>query len=296
MSAPVSTLATPPTHLSWSQCSTLSPPSPYACERKWALQRLAGLPYPPSRAMRVGSLFDAAVSTLFYPRAEAAGDLAVPLDLATAQTRLMLESGQLLDDAEDPGELASVLGLLPLSLDAYAALHAGTPVAAVQQPVTWYHDGVRVEGFIDRVDVGRTITDLKVTGSAPRGKPGAWTDERLLPGGPWTLQLTFYACALAAEAADAGVAYEWPVPAAVDVVTVRSGQVKPRIDILPFWLTWEDALTVQRMVTDSRRRADRGVYPPRPGAGCDRCPYTTVCQAMGELVEPDFGALWARLS
>ncbi len=282
-----------PDHLSFSQITTLLPVGQYHCARKWAIDKRLGVPYEASPAMRVGSAFDRAVSMLFYPRTQAGGDPSVPLDLATAQDVLLAEGQLILDEAADEDvDLAGTLASLPLSLEAYAGLHSETPAVAVQQKVVWWSGGEQILSFIDRVDADRRITDLKVSGRSPKMEDEECVDDRLEG---WMLQLAFYAAALENEALDHGLEFAWPVPVAIDAVTVRKGQAKPRIDVIPGWVTEGDRDRVHELIAQGRAAKHSGVYPPNPGPGCDRCSYQAICRRMSMALEPSFEELVGRL-
>ncbi len=288
-------LLEPPDHLSFSQCTTLLNELPYGCAQKWAFERIAGIPWAPSTAMAVGSAFDDAVTRLFHPRTVRGGDASVPLDVEGALRELEVGVNAV---AMNWPEAATerVTDVLGPTLVEYARLHESTPALATQQDLTWWVDGeIPVVGRLDRLDRGRVITDLKTTGEAPKlDKDTGECLDRRLDG--WRLQLSFYALALEAEVLEAGEEFLWPVSGAMDVVTIRAGQVKPKIDIIPVELTADLAEQAKEIVRRAWRVSRSGIYPANPGDPCGRCPYTGLCREARAVETVPFSELWSRLS
>ncbi len=287
-------LRRPPEHLSWSQVSVLDHTMPFGCARSWAIERILGVPYEPSAAMRLGSAFDQAVNTLFIERASRKGDLAAPLLLDDALEVLNRELGIAFDaltDDEERRTLAAASAMAAASLEQYAVLHANTPVLTTQREVGWWVDEIKVIGYIDRVDLGPTITDLKVTGRSKKRRDGTWDEEQTLQ---WYWQLAFYAVALESEVLDSGQEFAWPVAAQVDQVVLRAGQAKPSIDTWPCVIEEHAKATVQQMVRRAWSLARSGRYPANPGPKCGNCGVRDICRSIQAANEPDFAVAWAR--
>lgn len=285
-----------PDHLSWSQVSSLNPDMPFGCARAWAIERILGMPYEASAAMKVGSAFDHAVNAMFMPRALAHGDLGVAVALEAGQMVLAMELGEAMDGMSSDEEreaFAATAAMAGASLEAYAAMNQATPVGATQQEVEFFVDGqIRVIGFIDRVDVGRRIVDLKVTGKSKKHRDGTWDEEQTAM---WKWQLSFYATALEAEAKDAGLAFSWPVSAQVEQVVLRAGQAKPSIEV---WQTQIDESArheVEVMIRASWATVKSGVYPANPGPKCGNCSARVVCREIQKANETDFAVQWSKV-
>ncbi len=292
---PMAELLEPPDHLSFSQCTTLLNDLPFGCAQKWAFERIAGIPWEPSLAMLVGSAFDDAVTALFELRAARAGDLGVPLNLDAA-LRVLADGVSDVALANPDADVGRVTDVLGPTLVEYADMHKGTAALAVQRDLTWWVDGeIPVVGRLDRLDRGPIIVDLKTTGQAPtvdRGT-GECVDRRL---DGWRLQLAFYALALESEVLDSGQEFVWPVAGAMDVVTVRSGQIKPRIDVIPLEVSADMAERARDVARRAWAVSRSGVYAANPGDPCGRCPYTGLCRESQALQAVPFKELWKRLS
>jgi hypothetical protein len=301
-----------PDHISFSQVSSLDVSQPFGCALKWSFEKRVGIPWHPSIKMRLGSAFDRAVEQLFLPRAQAGGTLAVPLDLAEATATLTEQISEIVADLEYEGDdegLAALDGTAPIllpSLELYAERHAQTPAGALQQRVTWYWQQIPVVGVIDRVDVGRLITDLKTTGTAPWNeipKSGAEGLDDVQDGVAWKpdwvaqrrMQLAFYAVAMESEALDLGLPFEWPVPVGLDVVIFRQRQAKPNIHFWRGEVTEQDRDAARESVVAGWTVAQSGTYPANPGQACQTCSYVALCRQAQAITARPFAEIWAAV-
>lgn len=300
-----------PDHISFSQCSVLDHTQKFGCSRKWAFERRAGIPWAPSPAMLLGTIFDKAVEVLLQPRAAGRGNTSVELNLEGAMDRLAAEVEWAVGDAEqeqDIDGMAALVAAAPVlapSLVLYADQHRDTPVAVVQHEFTFYWQKIPVLGFVDRIDNDRRIVDLKVTGNPP------WTvkepeddGERDFQDGVWwkpddirvrRLQLAFYATAMEDEALTYDLPFSWPVPVGLDVCVVRKNQAEPNIHYWQGEITEAERDNVRRVVENGWARARSGVYPPHQGPACRNCSYVELCNQMSETEEPAFEAAWSRV-
>lgn len=300
-----------PDHTSFSQCSTLDPEQEWGCARKFFYEKRVGIPWQPSPAMQLGTIFDKAVEALLQPRAASHGNPAVELDLDGAMTRLASEVEWAVGDAEYTGDMAAMTALvaaapvLAPALGLYADQHRDTPVAVVQHEFAFYWQKIPVWGRVDRIDNDRRIVDLKVTGSPPWTvkEPEDEGERDFQDGVFWKpdqilqrrLQLAFYATAMEDEALAYNLPFSWPVPVGLDVCVVRKNQAEPNIHYWQGEISEAERDHVREVIERGWAIAQSGIYPARPGKACQNCSYQALCREQNQANELPAEIAWARV-
>lgn len=241
------------------------------CPLLYRFRAIDRIPEVPSRAQLRGSVVHAALEALFaLPAAERrpgpAGELVAP-----AWQRLLEEAPDLAD-VIGPGERDRFLTEARALVARYFALEdptGFTPQACELRVETELDDGLRLRGFVDRIDISPQglvrVVDYK-TGRAPRetGEAAA------------LFQLKFYALMVLCTR---GV-----VPARLRLLYLADGQV---LDYTPDG----DELrrfegTVRALWAAVRTATDARDFRPNPGPLCRWCDHRVRCPAFGGTAPP----------
>ncbi|ABK52952.1 putative RecB family exonuclease [Acidothermus cellulolyticus 11B] len=241
------------------------------CPLLYRLRCIDRLPEPPDPVSVRGTLVHAVLDQLFdLPPAERVLEKALALvsrswqELCAARPEL----ADLFADPEMPPSscddwLASAADLLRR----YFTIENPTRIQPTERELlveTQLADGIRLRGFVDRLDVAPTgevrIVDYK-TGVAP---PESFEEKALF-------QLKFYALAW------------WRVngvvPALLQLIYLGDGQV------LRYAPEEADLLAVERKIRALWAAIDRALrtrhFPPRRSRGCEWCAFRAVCPEFG---------------
>jgi putative RecB family exonuclease len=247
------------------------------CPLLYRFRVIDRLPEPSSQVTTRGTLVHAVLERLFdSPAPERTLDLAAGL-LEPEWARLLGDEPELIDLFAQPDGAASALttadrvsawlvsarGLLKT----YFSLEDPTRIEPAQRELlveATLDDGVRLRGFVDRVDVGSAgqtrIVDYK-TGSSP---PEFFEAKALF-------QLKFYALVM------------WRVsgaiPALLQLIYLGDGQV------LRYAPDEADLLATERKVRALWAAIERGLakhdFPPRRSRLCDWCAHQARCPEFG---------------
>lgn len=295
----VATLQAPPDHLSFSQVQKLHPRYGRSCPRAWAYEKLLGVPRDSGGpGLHCGSALDRGASAYLLSRllgappasAWVAADDAVRAYCAAAPwpagtdtlayTAKVIEGMEVLSHYLLTAQPASIqeehlysVRRAPTSLDDYGVV-----------PMVGYSDWIETDG---------TIVDLKWTGTARWSKDGtwhrAWLDEK-------RDQLTTYWIARMAEQAAYGDTYT-PAPVTAQarlVVVYHNLKLKtPVLRTIDLTLNVGDRATMLGVIREADVIANRGQYPARPGAACERCPHLDRCRDDNARLEPNVTELAA---
>ncbi|HLY34084.1 MAG TPA: PD-(D/E)XK nuclease family protein, partial [Jatrophihabitantaceae bacterium] len=245
-----------------------------ACPLLYRFRCIDHLPEAPSRVATRGTLVHAVLESLFdLPAAErtlAAAQALVP----DAWQRVLdeaPESAELFADDSDGGQLREWLDSAAALLQNYFALEDPSRLepAAREERVEIVIDGLRLRGYVDRIDISPAgdirIVDYK-TGASPRE---AFEAKALF-------QMKFYALVL------------W-----------RTRGVVPR-QLRLMYLADTDTLsyapdatelerferTLKAIWAAIRRAAETGDFRPNPGRLCEWCDHQARCPAFGGTPPP----------
>lgn len=244
------------------------------CPLQYRFRQIDRLPEPPSSAATRGTLVHAVLEDLYgLPAAERTVEAAQAL-LPAAWQRVIAdepESAELFVDDADGSRFDDWLASAADMLQTYFRLEDPTRLepAAREQLVEVVVDGLRLRGYIDRLDIS-PAGDLRVvdykTGTAPREAHEARA----------MFQLKFYALVL------------W-----------RTRGVVPR-ELRLIYLTDGETLTYQPDDEELRRfertlralwaaivsATERGDFQPNPGASCSWCHHHALCPSYGGTPPP----------
>ena len=245
-----------------------------ACPLLYRFRTIDHLPEAPSRVATRGTMVHAVLESLFdLPAAERTVEAAQAL-LPHAWQRVLdeaPESAELFADDGDGAEFASWMSSAAALLQNYFALEdpARLEPAAREERVEIVIDGLRLRGYVDRIDVSPAgdirIVDYK-TGASPRE---AFEAKALF-------QMKFYALVL------------W-----------RTRGVVPR-QLRLMYLADTDTLsytpdadelerferTLKAIWAAIRRAAETGDFRPNPGKLCEWCDHQARCPAFGGTPPP----------
>ena len=254
------------------------------CPLLYRLRVIDRLPEPSSQVTTRGTLVHAVLERLFdSPAPQRTLELAAGL-LEPEWARLLGDEPELIDlfaqpdgaAADTPSGLAERVSAWLLSarglLETYFSLEDPTRIEPDQRELlveATLDDGVRLRGFVDRVDVGSAgqtrIVDYK-TGSSP---PEFFEAKALF-------QLKFYALVM------------WRVsgaiPALLQLIYLGDGQV------LRYAPDEADLLATERKVRALWAAIERGLakhdFPPRRSRLCDWCAHQALCPEFGGTPPP----------
>ncbi|WP_086831713.1 RecB family exonuclease [Streptomyces sp. NRRL B-24572] len=242
-----------------------------SCPLRYRLRVIDKLPEPPSPALARGAVVHAVLERLFdAPAGQRTADRARAL-LRPEWERLL-------------GKRPELAGLFPEGTDGAAPAEAERlldqyfrmedpnrlePVARELYVETVLESGLKLRGYVDRLDVAPTgemrVVDYK-TGKAP---PPDFEDRALF-------QVKFYALVLWRRR---GV-----VPRRLQLIYLGSG------DVVTYDPSEADLLAVERKLRALweaiRRATETGEWQPRPSRLCDWCGYKALCPVFGGTPPP----------
>ena len=241
------------------------------CPLQYRLHVLDGYREPETRAKALGTIVHAVLEDLFAlppeqrtpeaARAQVGPAYEAAVDKAPAIARLFA------DEADREAWLADVRGVI----DGYFAIEQPqwiAPAAREQRVRTTTEGGVRLIGFIDRIDAapdGRLrVVDYK-TGKAPGPR---YVDEALY-------QMRFYALLLARTRV---------LPARMQLVYLRAGQV------ITFDPVSEDIRAFEHHIDELWTRIASDIandsFAPRKNPLCNWCGVRSLCPIFGGATPP----------
>ena len=242
------------------------------CPLLYRFRVIDRLPEPPTTATARGTLVHAALERLFdLPAAERIPEAARAL-LAAEWDRLAAEEPDLVALFENEAERAEWLASATAIVQAYFTLEDPRRLEPAERE--WYvettlESGLRLRGYIDRLDVAQTgeirVVDYK-TGKAP---PPDFEARALF-------QMKFYALVL------------WrargTIPRLLQLMYLGDGQV------VRYAPDEADLRATERKVKAlwaaiERARAD-GDWRPRPGRLCEWCAHQALCPEFGGTPPP----------
>lgn len=284
-------------HLSYSQISQLSSRYKYSCARKWAYERIAGVPTYSGMPLICGSAFDAGANTYFESIMRGAPwDEA--LDFAKEEAGSVFDTLLLTENLrENPGaKSGQYKESMLIALHHFGVLSKDVKVGLTQQRHEFTvraSDGyVRtILGFSDRIDTDGCIVDHKYTGSPKVDSQGNWDMEWV---GEKRDQLVVYWLSRMAEyqrALASGEAWNQPPvepQGKLVVVCMRSNSKTPTIKEYKMEFDNSDRDRVLSIISESDRTARSGRYPMRPGDACQFCSALERCRSDAAKVEPLF--------
>ncbi|MFC5909874.1 RecB family exonuclease [Streptacidiphilus monticola] len=243
------------------------------CPLLYRFRAIDRIPEPPSPAATRGTLVHAVLERLFdHPQGERTPEAARAL-LRPQWERLLTERPELADlfpeaqEAEDGG-FARWLGEAEQLLDAYFRMEDPNRLQPAERELlveAELESGLRLRGYVDRVDVAPTgevrVVDYK-TGRAP---------SRDFEGKAM-FQMKFYALVL------------WRlrgvVPRRLQLVYLGGGG-----QVVAYDPDEADLLAVERKLEALWRAIQRalesGEFPPAPNRLCDWCAHKSLCPAFG---------------
>ncbi len=227
------------------------------CQVRWWFKYGMKYPDPPNGKMVLGKAVHAALTQNFAQKLDSYEDLPVPGVRALFRESWALEQAQTeFRDDEDPSELAACgEALVSKYMDLLAPL---IQPAAVEMRVEGRIGGIRVQGWIDLIDVDGQIIDIKTAARRPNRID---VDHRF--------QLSTYA-QLARGASGR---------ARVDTLVKTK---TPSIVTHSFTVTDEDLLAINKLYSLAQRSMKAGLYMPnRLSMACSRrnCCYWRQCEA-----------------
>ncbi len=267
-----------PDHLSFSQVNVLG-----SCPRRWAYDKLMGLPWQGGTGMFCGKVVDRGAEVFFQARM--AGK--EPAEAAVlAQTAAALQAGEL----EWPRDGEAYTRIALEGLMTFIDAHVATIPATVQEPHRFTvraEDGelITVVGYSDWVEAGGIINELKWSGSARWDKDGNW-DQHWLSSKRDQL-LTYYIARKAAQARTLRVAEQQGTALPPMVPVVPWGRVvvvhhtlrakSPQVRTADISLDEAEVARVVAQIRDADRVARSGIHPPAPGEHCRYCDFAKRC-------------------
>jgi hypothetical protein len=303
----------PPEHLSYSQITSLSGAYKYSCSRKWAYEKLLGVPWVSSGALICGSSFDLGANTFFEGRMGLlanvnADDLDDCLASGIKAAHVSLDALIETETFRVPmtGTQASQYKeALRLGLTAFAMANRETKVGAVQTRHEFTVNGRTVIGFSDRIDADGTIVDHKWSGSARWDKDGNWdmgwiNEKRDQLAIYWLSRMAEYRRWLKEprETTQDSNGEEQPQfgppvePAGkIVVVYMRANSKTPQVKEYKMEFTNEDKERVLGIILEADAIAKSGRYPARPGDACGFCSSVDRCRTDSLRADPSFADL-----
>lgn len=269
-----------PNHLSFSQITTLSPRYHRSCPRKWAYDKLLGLPRGAGNGMTLGKALDEAATNFFTRRQ--LGDNAT-----TAHAAALEDVANVINHAdtwtEQKRPRADYVSMMNTAFGAFAAHFAELIPAALQRDHTYRvtgHDGSQrtVIGYSDWIEQDGTIVDLKYTGSPMWNADGDWYPDRVTMARDQIC--TYYMGRLYAQQQGAPDTFAPIVPRGKMVVVCTAiNRKSPVIRELEF--TFDNALVLELLdaIRDADATARSDFHAPRPGPACEWCSYVDRCQS-----------------
>ncbi|WNI14800.1 RecB family exonuclease [Actinacidiphila sp. ITFR-21] len=249
------------------------------CPLLYRLRVIDRLPEKPSEAATRGTVVHAVLERLFdAPAAERTADRARSM-VAGEWERLRAARPELAElftaaeGAADPAALTAWLESAERLVERWFALEDPTRLEPAERELyveTVLESGLRLRGYVDRLDVAPATGDLRVvdykTGKAPRPE---YAEEPLF-------QMKFYALVL------------WRlrgvVPRRLQLVYLGSG------DVLTYDPTERDLLSTERKLLalwEAIGAATRsGEWRPRRGPLCGWCDHRAVCPEFGGTPPP----------
>lgn len=248
-----------------------------SCPLLYRFRVIDRLPEPPSSVATRGTLVHAVLERLFdVPAADRTIERAAE-SLEPQWRQLLLERPELAElfPSDDDGALAQWLASARRLLETYFALEDPRRIEPAQRELLVEAEldggigGIRLRGFVDRVDVapdGRVrIVDYK-TGNAPSE---LFEDKALF-------QLKFYALVM------------WRVtgtiPSLLQLIYLGDGQ------LLRYQPDEADLLATERKVRALWDAIERALanrhFPERPSRLCEWCSHQAICPAFGGTPPP----------
>jgi putative RecB family exonuclease len=242
------------------------------CPLLYRFRVIDRLPEPPTEATARGTLVHAALERLFdLPAAERTPQAARAL-LAPEWDRLAAEEPDLAALFPDEAERASWLQAAIAIIDAYFTLEDPRrlePAAREAYVETTLGSGLRLRGYIDRLDVAQTgeirIVDYK-TGLAPVPD----YEARAL------FQMKFYALALWRTRGE--------IPRLLQLIYLGNGEIVRYAPDEADLLATERKINALWLAIDRARMS--GDWRPRPSRLCAWCSYQALCPAFGGTPPP----------
>lgn len=241
------------------------------CPLLYRFRAIDKIPETPTRAQVRGTVVHAALEALFaLPTGQRVPDRAAEL-VRPAWERVSTDSpdaAELIPDEDLDGFLTEVSKLV----QTYYTLEDPTRFDAQACEVyveTELENGVRLRGFVDRIDVAPTgevrVVDYK-TGKAPR----EFTESKAL------FQMKFYALVL--------LRTRKIVPAQLKLIYLASGS------ILTYAPDHDELVRFERTLSAIWKAilaaGATGDFRPKPGKLCDWCDHKTLCPSFGGTPPP----------
>jgi putative RecB family exonuclease len=243
-----------------------------ACPLLYRFRVIDRLPEEPSPAAARGTLVHAVLERLFDEPADGRTPAAARSLLPGQWDRLLAEVPELAGMFADATERVTWLEEAALMLDRYFTLEDPTRIEPSYREMSvqaLLDSGLRLRGYIDRLDIARTgeirIVDYK-TGPAPREE----YEARAL------FQMKFYALTL------------WrtrgTIPRLLQLIYLGNGE------LVRYAPDEDDLLATERKINALWQAIDRatmsGDWRPRPSRICDWCSYRPLCPAHGGTPPP----------
>jgi len=246
------------------------------CPLLYRFRVIDRLPEPPSPAAARGTLVHAILERLFdRPAAERTPQAARSL-LGPQWDRLVAESPELAslftdEDGPGPGRDAWTAEVISM-LDRYFTMEDPTRIEPAERELyveTTLESGLRLRGYVDRLDVARggavRVVDYK-TGTAPREE----FEARAL------FQMKFYALVLWRIRGE--------VPTLLQLMYLGNGEtLRYQPDEADLRATERK---IQALWLAIERARDSGDWRPRPSRVCDWCAHKPICPAFGGTPPP----------
>jgi putative RecB family exonuclease len=246
------------------------------CPLLYRFRTIDRLPEPPSAAATRGTVVHAVLERLFdLPAAERTAERARALvapqwqQLVTAEP----EVAELFADDEDGSALAGWLVGAEELVQRYFTLEDPGSLEPAERELyveTTLDSGLRLRGYVDRLDRASATGDLRVVDYKTGNAPPAGFEQRVM------FQMRFYALVLWRLYAR--------VPRLLQLVYLGSGE------ILRYEPDERDLLATERKLNALWRAIERasrtGDWRPSPGPMCGWCAHQRLCPAFGGVPPP----------
>ncbi len=242
------------------------------CPLLYRFRVIDRLPEPPSAAMARGTLVHAVLERLFDEPAASRSLQTAERLIEPEWDRLLAEEPDLAGLFDGEADRAAWIAQVRAMLDRYFTLEDPTrlePAHRELQVEAVLGSGVRLRGYIDRLDIASTgeirIVDYK-TGTAPR----ADFEARAL------FQMRFYALVLWRTRGE--------VPRLLQLMYLGNGE------IMRYAPDEADLTATERKIEALWRAIERaraaGDWRPRPSKLCDWCAHQALCPSFGGTPPP----------
>jgi putative RecB family exonuclease len=237
------------------------------CPLLYRFRVIDRLPEPPSQAMARGTLVHAVLERLFDSPADGRTPAAAHALVGPQWERLVADepelAGLFADDAGRDAWTAEVTEML----DRYFTMEDPQRIEPAERELyveTRLESGLRLRGYVDRLDVARDgavrIVDYK-TGTAPREE----FEARAL------FQMKFYALVLWRLRGE--------IPRLLQLMYLGNGEIlRYQPDEADLRATERKIQAVWQAIERARTAAD---WRPRPSRVCDWCAHKPICPAFG---------------